>query len=156
MSPLRILVLIVSLLALAGCQGESHGGEPTSGHDLGADAEAGLPIVVAFFSHDCPYCRFVKEQHLEPREREVAAGDYAPTLFRVVDINSGESMVDFDGESISARDFARRHGARFTPTLKFFDPRGEEQAEPLIGVSSEDYYGGHLDERIAQVRATLD
>lgn len=157
MSRIRIIsmLLTVAALLLTACSGESRGDELTPARDLARAAERDAPIIVAFVSHDCPYCEYVEERHLKPMEREIAAGERGDVVIRLVDIHDDGTLVDFSGEEIAVSEFVERHEARFTPTLLFFDPAGEQRAEPLIGMNSEDYYGGYLEDRLEQVRASL-
>jgi len=38
----------------------------------------------------------------------------------------------------------------------FLGPNGQEIAERLVGLGSNDFYGAHLDERLATARKALD
>ncbi|MFO8154554.1 MAG: thioredoxin family protein [Pseudomonadota bacterium] len=157
MARIRIIsvLLTVVVLLLAACSGESRGDELTPARDLARAAEQNAPIIVAFVSHDCPYCEYVEERHLKPMERDIAAGEREEVVIRLVDIHDDGTLVDFSGEAVAISEFVERHEVQFTPTLLFFDPAGEQQAEPLIGMNSEDYYGGYVEERLEQVRAGL-
>jgi hypothetical protein len=42
-----------------------------------------------------------------------------------------------------------------TPTLLFLDADGNEISERLVGIWSEDFYGGFIDNRIDQARQGL-
>jgi len=42
-----------------------------------------------------------------------------------------------------------------TPTLLFLNADGEEMSEKLVGIWSEDYYGGFIDNRIDEARNKL-
>jgi len=42
----------------------------------------------------------------------------------------------------------KRWGARFAPTVLFFDTNGKELAERLRGVAVPDFYGAYLEDRL--------
>lgn len=149
-----VLLVVVALMATA-CSGESRGDELTPARDLARAAERNAPIIVAFVSQGCPYCRYVEERHLGPMTREVAAGERKDVVIRLVDLHDDGTLVDFSGETVAVSGFVERHEVRFTPTLLFFDPSGELQAEPLVGMNSVDYYGGYVEDRLEQVRASM-
>ena len=66
-----------------------------------------------------------------------------------------ETLVDFDGRSMSTSEFASRYGVSLTPTLLFLNSEGEEMSEKLVGIWSEDFYGGFIDNRIDEARERL-
>ncbi len=150
-----VLVAFVATMLLAACSGPAQSGELEPARDLASDSEKGAPIIVIFVGHPCPYCEYVEERHLVPMQRRVDAGEEDKVVIRVVEISDDRTLIDFSGEEITVSSFVERHNGRFTPTLLFFGPDGEQHAEPLVGVSSEDYYGGYLEDRLAQVRETL-
>ena len=45
--------------------------------------------------------------------------------------------------------------AGFTPTVLFLGPQGQEIAERLVGLGSNDFYGAYLDDRLATARKVL-
>ena len=76
-------------------------------------------------------------------------------LIRSVSLDSYETVIDFDGNSIDTREFAARYDVSLTPTLVFVDSEGVEVSDKLVGIWSEDYYGWFIDNRIAQARANF-
>lgn len=50
---------------------------------------------------------------------------------------------------------ARQWQAAFTPTVLFFDARGNEIAQRLVGVAMPDFYGAYLDAELATARGKL-
>ena len=56
---------------------------------------------------------------------------------------------------ISTSEFASRYGVSLTPTLLFLNAQGVEMSERLVGIWSEDFYGGFIDNRIDEARERL-
>jgi thioredoxin-related protein len=49
---------------------------------------------------------------------------------------------------VSVRDFAKRYGIRAVPTVIVFDGGGAQVTQPLVGLSSVDFYGLYLEQAI--------
>jgi thioredoxin-related protein len=149
----RLLFVLFGLLALpAGVA--SAGGLPRA-VDLAADARAAatgaMPVLVFFMSPSCPYCREVERLYLEPMH---ARGVYrGRLLIRRVDVDSGATLTDFSGRQVSHREFARQARATFTPTIRLYGGAGRELVPPLRGYTTPDFYGGYLENAIAQAMA---
>jgi thioredoxin-related protein len=107
--------------------------------------EKSLPIVVLFNLPGCPHCESVRSSYLQPlmSERPPRA------TVRQVDIDSEQSLVDFDGTTTTHRAFAAKHRAKLAPTVGFFGANGESIAEPLVGAMLADFYGAYLEEALA-------
>lgn len=88
-----------------------------------ANAE-GKRLVVMIEQRGCIYCTKMHEE-VYPRE-EVSS--YISDNFFVVQVNMhGDSeVVDFDGESLSEKQAARKWGMLFTPSVMFFPEEVEE------------------------------
>ena len=112
-----------------------------------------LVLVIEFQSEYCEYCVILEEEFLLPMQRNA---DYRKKiLIRSVSMDSHASIIDFDGRSISTTEFAYRYNVTVTPTLLFLDANGVEISEKIVGIWSEDYYGGFIDQRIDQARSKL-
>lgn len=112
-----------------------------------------LPIVVLFSASHCGYCSIIKDEFLRPM---LISGEYTDkAMIRVIEIDGSDELIDLNGEAISAEDFANRYGIYLTPTLAFFDARGNELAPRMVGVTTVDYYGGYLDDAINASRQRL-
>lgn len=152
---LRSLLCGLALVALPGFAAEL-----TPARDLKADAQAacasGRPLLVFFASHGCPYCRVVEEDYLIPMLRQPQA---ERPIIRVVTIDDVGSLRDFSGKQVPIADFARRHGASLTPHVQLLGPDGKELAPGLVGLMTQDFYGGYLEAAIAtateKMRAAL-
>ncbi len=116
-------------------------------------SERKLVLVLEFSSATCEYCRRLEALFLLPMQRNP---EYEhKILIRSVSIDDAESLIDFDGRSVDAQDFASRYGVDLTPTLVFLGPDGDELSEKLVGLWSEDFYGGFIDHRIDTARSAL-
>lgn len=115
-----------------------------------AVAERGEPLVVMTTLQGCAYCELVRNSYLHPLMREGKA--FAVQL----DVQDRATAIqDFGGTTTTPAALAEAWKARFTPTLMFFGPDGRERAERLVGVSSTDFYGQYLEQRLDAARQGL-
>ena len=120
--------------------------------NLAKDAEAARAVqgavLVAFVGDHCPYCETVLNEFLIPMSRNP---DYqGKVVMRRVETGSFRDLRDFSGRKVSHREFAGRHGTHMVPTVMLFSPDGVVLSQPLIGLTTVDYYGYYLDETIDQ------
>ena len=125
--------------------------------DFKADAQQAraqrMPILVFYTAADCPYCAIVREDYLEPMFNR---GTYrGQLLFRTVHIDSDDTVRDFSGRARSHADFAQSQGVRLTPHIKFYDAEGRELVPGLLGLSTRDFFGGYLEQAVADATAKL-
>ncbi len=105
-----------------------------------------IPILVMFSATYCGYCSIVKEEFLKPMK---ISGDYTDkVIVRVLELDSGDDVIDLNGKSVDPEDFAQRYNVQLTPTLIFIDANGKELAQQMVGVTTVDFYGGYLDDSI--------
>jgi thioredoxin-related protein len=118
----------------------------------GQESQArGLPIMVFFMSNSCPYCEEVRKLYLEPMYRD---GEYRnKIIMRVINIDSGDYMRDFNGRRTDHISFADSQGANFTPVIKFYDSRGNELVQEMLGYSTPDFYQAYLE---GSIRGSID
>ena len=156
------LVLAFSLAAAQGppvsAQGPGVSARVQATEDLAALGErAGrenLPILLVVSQADCPYCKLLKREILEPM---LLGGEYTDrVLIREFFIDSELPVRDFDGREVAPDGLAGRYGARLTPTVLLLDHRGRELTDPLIGINTVDFYGYYLDAAIDAARDRLD
>jgi len=112
-----------------------------------------LILVLEFSSEHCGYCRKLEDLFLLPMQRNAEYGK--KVLIRSVSLDMYETLVDFEGRSMSTSEFASRYDISLTPTLLFLNADGDEMSEKLVGIWSEDFYGGFIDNRIDEARAKL-
>ena len=112
-----------------------------------------LILVVEFSSEYCGFCRKLEDLFLLPMQRNAQYSD--KVLIRSISLDSYETLVDFQGQTLSTSDFAARYEVSLTPTLVFLNADGEELSDKLVGIWSEDFYGGYIDNRIDEARNKL-
>jgi len=153
---LRFLALTLAILSIAGSAiGDSVVMIPIT--DLRQESRLAktrnLLLVIEFSSEYCGYCRKLEELFLVPMQRN---SNYRnKVLIRYVSLDMYETLVDFDGRSINTSEFAARYDISLTPTLLFLNGDGVEMSEKLVGIWSEDFYGGFIDNRIDEAREKL-
>jgi thioredoxin-related protein len=96
--------------------------------DLGEDIEelATNDKRLLLFIHqpNCPYCHRFVTKVLE----EQSTKDKILKNFAVVDINmfGDREVTDVDGESYTEKEFAKKYGVQFTPTVIFYDENAKQ------------------------------
>ncbi len=120
--------------------------------DLREEAAHGLPILVEFALHACPYCRVAEEEFLKPMIRSGAYEDRV--LIRKLSMDR-RTVIDFDGQEISTHELAARYGARMAPTVVVLSPEGELLSRPVVGLKTVDFYGGYLDRAIDEAEQAM-
>jgi thioredoxin-related protein len=95
--------------------------------DLKEDAvEAGARgkrLFVYVGQDGCPYCAALFNTNFSQKH----IVDYTREHFDAIDINmwGDRPVTDFDGEALTEKTFAAKHGVGFTPTILFFDAQGK-------------------------------
>ncbi len=149
------LLLMLTLLAGEACAGDAIGMRQVS--DLRREADLmradKLVLVLEFASEDCPYCRKLERLFLVPMQRNKEYD--GKILIRSISMNDSDSVIDFDGRTLSTSEFAARYEVAVTPTLLFLNSDGVEMSERLVGIWSEDFYGGFIDNRIDEASGRL-
>ena len=115
--------------------------------------EQGLVLMLEFSSDYCSYCRRLEEEYLKPMLRSTEYDD--KVIIRRINLDSYIQLVNFDGRSLSPSQFAAQYNVFVTPTLVFLNDRGEELADPLVGLGTEGFFGAYIDQHIAQARSRL-
>jgi thioredoxin-related protein len=112
------------------------------------------PIMLVFTRPECPYCTRAKKEHLEPLR--VSQNYGAKILMReIVAADERAVLRDFDGHSTTHGEFARKYDIRSVPTVLVVDPAGKPLAEPIIGLTSTDFYNLYLEQAIDAGRLAL-
>jgi thioredoxin-related protein len=115
-------------------------------HALEATA-GGKVLVVLYGTKTCPWCAKVRQNYLAPLTRNP---DETKRIAMVeIDPETAAPLIDFHGSATDHRTFARIQGVRLVPTVQFYGKGGVRLADPLVGMSSEDFYGAYLNERLA-------
>jgi hypothetical protein len=120
---------------------------PGAAQTAGAKRE---PLVILVSLPGCPYCEVVRRNYLLPLQRDAG--------LHVWQLNISDKttpLIGFDGKATTAAAQIAAWKAGFTPTVLFLGPQGQEIAERLVGLGSNDFYGAYLDERLATARKVL-
>lgn len=112
-------------------------------------AQKGEPLVLLVSLPGCPYCELVRRNYLLPMRAEGLQAWQ-------INVTDNQRLVrDFAGVASTGAALARQWQAAFTPTVLFFDARGNEIAQRLVGVAVPDFYGAYLDAELATARGKL-
>ena len=148
-------MLLATLLADDACANDIVSMRQVS--DLRQEAEVmrtdKLLLVLEFATEDCPYCHKLEKLFLLPMQRNADYDD--KILIRSISLDDGQTVIDFEGRYMATNEFAARYGISMTPTLLFLNADGIETSERLVGIWSEDFYGGFIDSRIDTARESL-
>ena len=149
----RCLLLLLCLLplAVAAQSAQSHGAKLLVPENLQLDSKQAQsenkPLVLMFSLPDCPYCKVVRTNYLEPMLREGTAAERP--VIRELQINSRKSLTDFDGSLTTQSALAKRYQVRMAPTLVFVDAAGQMLAAPIVG-GEHGFYTAYLDRAFAE------
>lgn len=129
---------------------EESGDTVTKVRDLEALSEQAsehkLPILIMFSQDQCPYCTIMEENYLRPMLR---SGQYKDKIIiRKVKIDDYKTLTDFNGKRIDAEELTSRYGSWVTPTLVFLNSEGKEIAPKLVGIGTEGFFAGDIDNAI--------
>ena len=107
-----------------------------------------MPLVVMVTLDGCPYCKAVRQNYLP---------EYLEKGFPILDLDlaSSSPMQNEFGQSTTPREWARSKGIRLAPTLIWLGEGGQEVVSRLVGMSSADFYGAYLDERMQQAHQQM-
>jgi thioredoxin-related protein len=101
------------------------------------------PLVLMVTLEGCAYCKLVRQNYLPEWL------DKGLTILNL-DMTSNAPMADEVGRSTTHKLWAIRQRIRLAPTLLWLGTGGTEWVERLQGVSSRDFYGAYLNERMAE------
>lgn len=106
-----------------------------------------VPVVIFATATWCGYCKKLEENILEPLLQTTNIENYAEFSQLVMD-KSHWMMKDFQGQDIEMKRLPDRFNVRVAPTTLFFDGNGKQIAEPIIGLTLEEFYPGNLERGI--------
>lgn len=150
----RFVTAIGAILAclVAASAGAVERGKLPFAADLTAEAklsrEKKIPIMILFSADGCTYCGRVRDEFFIPTTRNAEYDD--KVILLEVEVGSGARLVDFQGKTTTQARFAQRYKIGFTPTVLVVDAAGKELTDPLIGLTTPDFYGGYMEDRIVQ------
>jgi len=127
-------------------------------HDLQADGHTSqsrkIPIMIMFVADDCPFCKTAKQDFIRPM---LKSGEYDDkVIIRIIEIDGVDTMIDFQGNKTTMKEFSQNQKVNFTPYVKIFNADGKELVKPIIGISNKDYYGVFLDDAIESAGKKLN
>ena len=112
------------------------------------------PIMLVFTRPECPYCARAKKEHLEPMRVSQSYGGKV-IMREIVAADAKTVLRDFDGNATTHGEFARKYDVRSVPTVIVVDAQGKTLAEPIVGLTSTDFYNLYLEQAIDAGRIAL-
>ena len=113
--------------------------------DAAASAKGSLPILLFFERDDCPYCERALREYLVPLALDEWKGK---AIFRQVGIDRTLPARDFDGRPTTHQAIAARYEVVFSPTVVVVDGRGRRIADPIVGLTTLDFYGAYVNDAL--------
>ncbi|WP_040726177.1 thioredoxin fold domain-containing protein [Thiomicrorhabdus sp. Kp2] len=108
-----------------------------------------IPVVVFFTATWCNYCKKLEENILHPLLETTNIENYAE--FRQIIMDKAHwQMKDFSGNDIEMKTFAPSQKVIVAPTTYVYNSQGELIAEPILGLTLEEFYPGNLEKAINQ------
>lgn len=91
--------------------------------DVREAAAAGKRVLIVFHQDNCPYCNLLVERNLSQKD----IVDLMRERFDTIAINmwGDREVTDLAGRTLTEKAFAAALKVQFTPTLLFFDEKGE-------------------------------
>jgi thiol:disulfide interchange protein len=111
--------------------------------------QKGEPLVLMISLEACPFCKVAREHYLAPMRRD----EGLPVV--QIDMQSRAVVLDWQGKPTTHVELIERLGVNVAPTLVFYGRKGQEVAERLVGVSSVDFYGAYLNQRLLLARKAV-
>jgi len=104
--------------------------------------QKGIPVLLEFSMHGCPFCEEVEAEVLEPMLKNGSKAD--KVIVRRVMIDEDTEITGFNGEKISYEDLASEYGVYVTPTLVLVNGDGKATGLEMVGVTTIDFYEAYL------------
>ncbi|WP_319380139.1 thioredoxin fold domain-containing protein [Thiomicrorhabdus sp.] len=114
-----------------------------------------VPIVIFATATWCNYCRKLEENILYPLLETTSIEKYAEFRQLILDKDHWQ-MKNFDGSKIEMKTLGPKLGVKVAPTTMFFNSKGEMIAEPIIGLTLEEFYPGNLEKGLNQALKALN
>ena len=154
----RLLILLLSLsLGLTSLNSRASEILPLAVdlHKAGITADKHqIPVVIFVTATWCNYCRRLEQNILEPLFENTDIESYAE--FRQLLLDKAHwRMKDFAGNDIEMKTLGPELGVKVAPTTLFFNSKGQQIAEPIIGLTLEEFYPGNLERSLNQALKAL-
>jgi len=112
-------------------------------------AKFNIPVVVFYTATWCNYCKKLEENIIYPLMETTDIESYAE--FRQVILDRPHwDMKDFSGKQIEMNTFGPSQGVKVAPTTYIYNSQGKQIAEPILGLTLEEFYPGNLEMAINQ------
>jgi len=152
-----VVLLNLSLLAVAQASPDKVHSTIVFTDNLQKDAalskRLNAPILLVVSQEHCPFCDLLKREVLNPM---ALSGDYRDkVVMREILIDLGESLINFEGKSEDAAEFAHRYDVYLTPTLLFLDPHGNELSKRIVDVNTVELFYFYLTSAIDSAREKM-
>ena len=99
-------------------------------------------LMVLFSTAGCAYCKaFIERSLKDPAITAIVRANFDTLHLEIFD---DSAMTDMQGFSLPVKDFARREGAAFSPTLAFYGPEGK-RIHRVVGYQPPDRFRSVLD-----------
>jgi thioredoxin-related protein len=114
---------------------------------VAADARrSGVPILLVFAAEDCEYCQRLEDEVLGPMR--LAGVEPGRVILCKVMLEDYQQLRDFQGHTLSASSYARRHKVQVTPTVALVNAEGKPLVPNIVGYQSPEFYPAYLDQAI--------
>ncbi|WP_019556991.1 thioredoxin fold domain-containing protein [Thiomicrorhabdus arctica] len=113
-----------------------------------------VPIVIFATATWCNYCKKLEENILEPLFVTTDLEKYGAFKQLLLD-KAHWMMKDFAGNDVEMKTYGPSLGVKVAPTTLFFNSKGEQIADPIIGLTLEEFYPGNLERSLNQALKAL-
>jgi len=113
-----------------------------------------VPVVVFATATWCNYCKKLEQNILFPLLQTTDLESYGEFTQLILD-KAYWTMTDFNGNKVEMKAYGPQLGVKVAPTTLFFNGKGEQIAEPIIGLTLEEHYPGNLEKRINEALEAL-
>ncbi|CAN8140108.1 Thioredoxin fold domain-containing protein [uncultured Thiomicrorhabdus sp.] len=117
-------------------------------------AKNNVPVVIFATATWCNYCKKLEQNILYPLLQTTDLEDYGHFSQLVLD-KSHWMMKNFDGTEIEMKTLGPKMGVIVAPTTLIFDSKGNQIADPIIGLTLEEFYPGNLEKALNQALKNL-
>ncbi|MBO1923128.1 MULTISPECIES: thioredoxin fold domain-containing protein [Thiomicrorhabdus] len=117
-------------------------------------AKKNVPVVIFATATWCNYCKKLEQNILYPLLQTTDLEEYGHFSQLVLDKDHW-MMKDFQGRDIEMKTLGPKLGVKVAPTTLIFDSQGNQIADPIIGLTLEEFYPGNLERAINQALEKL-
>lgn len=103
-------------------------------------------LVLLFSQPECGYCDLVRNEFLLPLQQQ----QRPELVIRELKIPGFDDVRNRDNQWVTPAAFAKSYDINFFPSVQMLDLEGEALGDPLVGISSTDFYGYYLDQALEQ------